>query len=75
MYIEVMLRKLARLLKPCVFILFLTLNNLDVREVYSKLSHMPLLFIKTYKRFALRASSVYSERKKMNTWINFAQFV
>ena len=34
----------------------LTLNNLDVKEVYSKLSHGLLLYIKTYKRFALRAS-------------------
>ena len=56
-------------------ILVLTLNNLDVREVYSKLSHMPLLFIKTHKPFVPRASSVYSKRKKINTWINFAQFV
>ena len=63
-----MLRNMTRLPKT-VCILVLTLNNLDVREVYSKLSHMPLLFIKTHKPFVPRASSVYSKRKK-NQYLN-----
>ena len=56
-------------------ILVLTLNNLDVREVYSKLSHMPLLLLKPTNLSSLGLLQCTVKEKKINTWINFAQFV